>query len=302
VRHLRLLHYIVETARSGSIRQAAEKLNITASALNRRIQDLEDELGAQLFERMARGVRLTAVGEMFVRHAQAQLAEADQVRSQIEDLKGLRRGPVRIACSQAVATDFLPSQIALFEKGRPRLTFETRVMDHDRAAEALMAYEVELAVIFRLSDWPAIATIARLPQRLVVVMREDHPLAKAETVRLSDCLSYPLALPDRSLGGRQVLESVLARRELRVSPHAESNSFEMLRGLVLRCNMLSIQIEIGAPPEDLNTGLIGRPIDDRDVPRADLTLCQLRGRSLPVAASAFAEQLAKEMAVRAERL
>lgn len=151
MRHLRLLHYIVETARSRSIRQVAEKLNITASALKRRIQDLEDELGAQLFERMARGGRLTAVGETFVQHAQAQLAEADQVRSQIEDLEGLRRDPLRIACSQAVATDFPLSQIALFEKDWRRLTFETRVTDHDRAAEALMAYEVELAVIFR---WP----------------------------------------------------------------------------------------------------------------------------------------------------
>jgi hypothetical protein len=56
----------------------------------------------------------------------------------------------------------------------------------------------------------------------------------------------------------------------------ESNSFEMLRGLVFRCNMISFQIEIGAPSGDLGKGLVGRPVDTRDVPTADLVLCQLR--------------------------
>jgi hypothetical protein len=76
---------------------------------------------------------------------------------------------------------------------------------------------------------------------------------------------------------------------------AESNSFEMLRGLVFRCNMISFQIEIGAPSGHLGKGLVGRPVDTRDVPTADLVLCQLRGRSLPVAAATFAELLAKSL-------
>jgi len=76
---------------------------------------------------------------------------------------------------------------------------------------------------------------------------------------------------------------------------AESNSFEMLRGLVFRGNMISFQIEIGAPSGDLGIGLVGCPIDTRDVPTAELVLCQLRGRGLSVAASTFAEILAKSL-------
>ena len=60
--------------------------------------------------------------------------------------------------------------------------------------------------------------------------------------------------------------------------------------------MISFQIEIGSPRRDLGAGLVGRVIDDRDIPRADLALCQLRGRSLPVAAAAFAELLAANLA------
>ena len=108
MRHLRFLRYVDEVARAGSIRKAAEQLHVTASAVNRRVMDLEDELGAPLFERRPRGVRLTAAGELFVRYIREQSGDVERMKSQIEDLKGLRRGTVRIACSQALALDFLP--------------------------------------------------------------------------------------------------------------------------------------------------------------------------------------------------
>lgn len=105
--HLRFLHYIDEVARSGSIRQAAERLHVAASAVNRRLIDIEDELGAPIFERLPRGMRLTAAGELFIQYIRERGAALDQVRSAIEDLKGLRRGLVRITASQALAPEFL---------------------------------------------------------------------------------------------------------------------------------------------------------------------------------------------------
>src|SRR5215204_6436306 len=89
MRHLRFLRYVDEVARAGSIRKAAERLHVTASAVNRRVMDLEEELGAPLFERRARGVRLTAAGELFVRYIREQAGDVERMRSQIEDLKGL---------------------------------------------------------------------------------------------------------------------------------------------------------------------------------------------------------------------
>lgn len=293
VRHLKLLQQVSEIARVGSIRKAAEQMNITASAMNRKIQDLEYEIGAPIFERRPRGVKLTAAGEMFVRYARSQIADAERLSSQVEDLRGLRRGPVKIACSQALAQDFLPSQIGAFQMDNPRLVFDLRVMDHNTALIALMEYEVDLAIIYRAAIRPGVKVLTSVPQRLVAIMRTDHPLAAKPTLRLSDCVGYPVALPDTSLGGRQVLDEVIARRDFRFNVMAESNSFEMLRGLVLRCNMLSFQIEIGAPQEEFGGGVIGRPLDERDVPRSDLVLCQLRGRILSIAAASFADRLTR---------
>ncbi len=116
MKHLRIFRYVDEVARSGSIRKAAEQLNVTASAVNRRIMDLEEELDAQLFERRARGVRLTAAGEVFVNFLRQQDGDVERMKSQNLDLKGLRRGTVRIACSQALALEFLPRQVAAFAR------------------------------------------------------------------------------------------------------------------------------------------------------------------------------------------
>ena len=92
MKHLRILSYVDEVARAGSIRKAAEQLNVTASAVNRRIMDLEEELGPALFERRPRGVRLTAAGEVFVNYLRKQNGEVE--RDEVAD-RGSQRHAAR---------------------------------------------------------------------------------------------------------------------------------------------------------------------------------------------------------------
>src|SRR5712692_10357287 len=293
MKHLRILRYVDEVARTGSIRKAADHLNVTASAVNRRITDLEEELGAALFERRPRGVRLTAAGEVFVHYLREQDGGVERMKSQIEDLKGLRRGTVRIACSQALALDFLPRELAEFRKRHPLVAFDVKVLDHEQAMAALAAYEVDLVLVFRPPFMPSFQPLMSLEQRLVAIMSVDHPLAARRTIRLRDVAAHPVALPERSIGGRQLLDEVSARSGLTFKLAAESNSFEMLRGLVTHANLISFQIRIGTLPESNKLGLVARDIDDRDVPRANLVLGQLRARNLPIPAAVFAEKLVR---------
>jgi DNA-binding transcriptional LysR family regulator len=301
MKHLRILRYVDEVARTGSIRKAAEQLNVTASAVNRRIMDLEDELGTPLFERLARGVRLTAAGEVFVHYLRSQDGEVERMKSQIEELKGLRRGEVRIACSQALALDFLPREIAAFRRRHPHVAFAVKVVDHEHAMTALAAYEVDLVLVFRPPFFANFQPLMSLEQRLVAIMASDHPLARKRPLRLRDCAAYPVALAERSIGGRQLLDQVTSRARINFNIAAQTNSFELLRGLVTQAGLISFQIRIGTLPERNKLGLIARDIDDRDVPRASLVLGQLRARNLPVATATFAEQLARSLeGMRAE--
>ncbi|MEL6264839.1 MAG: LysR family transcriptional regulator, partial [Pseudomonadota bacterium] len=102
MRHLRTFTMIEEVSRAGSIRKAAEDMNITSSALNRQIQRFEAEFGSPIFERLPRGVRLNTAGEMLVQHYRAMASDLARVQSQVADLTGARRGHVSIACSQAL--------------------------------------------------------------------------------------------------------------------------------------------------------------------------------------------------------
>ena len=300
MKHLRFLHYFDAVARAGSIRKAAEQLNVTSSAVNRRIMDLEEELETPLFERRPRGVRLTTAGELFVHYVREQTADLDRVRSQIEDLKGMRRGTVRISASQALALEFLPREVAAYRARFPYVHFDVRVHDHIRAMESLANYDVDLVLVFRPPYIANFRPLMMFEQRLVAVMPADHPLAAKKVIRLRDCAPYPVALAEQGIGGRQLLDEALGRSNFRFDIVAQSNSFEFLRHLVMRDNVVSFQIEIGAASDE-GRGIVTREIDERDAPRGDLVLGQLRGRNLPVASAKFAEQLSQSLlAMRAE--
>jgi len=287
--HLRFLRYVDEVARAGSIRQAADRLHVAPSAVNRRILDLEDELGTPIFERLPRGMRLTAAGELFVRYVRERAAELEQVRSHIEELQGLRRGRVRVVASQALAPAFLPKAVASFRDAHQLAVHEVRIGDHLQAVEELRAFETDLALVFNLGPEADVEVLAEFAQPLVAVMHKDHPLAARASVRVRDCANYPLVLPHRDLGGRQLLEKFLAGTSLKLRPAIESNSFEFLRGCLYHGHAVSFQIAIGMVED--GGALVARPLEDRNFPQGRLALAALRGRQLPVIAHAFAEHL-----------
>src|SRR6056297_1871955 len=133
MRHMETFRLIEAVARAGSIRKAAEDAGLTASALNRRIARFEDEFGARIFERLARGVRLNSAGELVLQHYRAQRSDMARVQGQVADLKGVRRGHVTIACSQALLPYFMPEQIARYRCAHPGVTFAVKVRDRARA-------------------------------------------------------------------------------------------------------------------------------------------------------------------------
>ena len=126
MRHLRIFEMIRHVARAGSIRRAAEDMNITSSALTRQIQRFEAEFGGPIFERLPKGVRLNPAGELLMQHIRTQVSDLERVRGQVADLSGERRGHVAIACSQAVNPIFLPREVARYRKAHPRVTFSIR--------------------------------------------------------------------------------------------------------------------------------------------------------------------------------
>ena len=292
MQHLRFLQYVDAVARCGSIRGAADTLHVAASAVNRRIQDLEQELGTPIFERLPRGVRLTAAGELFLGYARRRSADLDHVRSQIEDLHGVRRGQVTLAASQALAPAFLPRAILAFQQTHAGVAFDVKVLDRERAVRAVAEFEADLALVFNPPELRGLRVLAQARQRTCAIVAPDHPLAARASVRLKDCLQYPLALPDGSLSGRSVLDELFERSSAQPQVPLVSNSYELMRGFAREAGGISFQIEIGA---GATAGTVAVPIEERNLPAGRLVLVALRERVLPVAVASFAEFVAARL-------
>ena len=298
MKHLLPLKYINAVAEAGSIRQAAEALAITSTALNRRVIAMEKELGVPIFERLPRGVRLSTAGEILVHHIRSQLSDLERVKSQIADLSGERRGHISIACSQALLPYFLPEQISSYRKEHSAVTFSVLLRDRAAAENALVDMSADIALVFEPVRMLEFHNLLTVRQPVHAVMSNDHPLAEKKQLRLRDCLQYPVALPTTQFGVRHLLEIAVRKISADLQPAVESDSFEFLTHHALSENIIAFQIPIGLPNTTEELNLLNRPIDRRDVPPGAIFVGQLRGRNLSVAAARFANQMMETFADR----
>ncbi|SDN83041.1 DNA-binding transcriptional regulator, LysR family [Methylobacterium phyllostachyos] len=247
--HHRLLAYLDEVARSGSIRKAAVRLGVASSAINRQILALEAEMGAPLFERLPRGLRLTATGEILLRHVRDTLREHERMLTQISALKGLDRGEVAIATMATLAGGILADVVRDFRENHPHISLKIRVMTMDGIVETLLSGDVDLALAYRMPRGPQFRCLARSEHHLGAVMAPDHPLAGLYHLRLAQCLGFPLVVPDGSMSLRAVLEQLVPTHAV-LKPAVETNSVELMKHLAQRAphitflNLSDIQAEI----------------------------------------------------------
>jgi DNA-binding transcriptional LysR family regulator len=292
----RLLTYVDAVARHGSIRKAADTLNIASSALNRQILDLEMDLGTALFERLPRGVRLTAAGEVFLGYARQAISQLKVVESQVQQLRGLIRGQVGVAAVESVATELLPSAITDFQSTHPNVRFHVRIGTPEELVAVLVADQADLMLTHNLPPKKTVTVAATASQALCALMANDHPLAHRDSLRLRDCLAYPLALGDTTLAGRALIEQALSRASFDLEPRLVSNSVETMKSFARMNRGICFQFrrpgKAPIPPGDM----IALPLLDPQLSSARLILATRRGRVLPIAAAAFVELLSNALA------
>lgn len=228
--HHRLLGYLDEVARSGSIRRAALRLNVASSAINRQILALEAEMGTPLFERLPRGLRLTATGEILLRHVRDTLQAHERVLAQAASLKGLTRGEVTVATMASLAAGVLAGVIREFRETNPRIVIKVQVLPVDDIVAALLSGEADLALAYKMPPNPRLRCLAEFEHHLGAVMAPEHPLNGRFRVRMADCLEYPLVVADRSMTLRDVLE-LLVPAGVPFTPVVETNSIELMKRL-----------------------------------------------------------------------
>lgn len=288
------LRYFDEIVRTGSIRLAADRLRIAPSAISRQIRNLELDLGAPLLERHARGVSLTSAGEIYARYARATLMEQERVGAEIDDLKGLRRGHVRICTAEGIVGELMEN-ISAFRARYPGVTFQVVVVGSEHILPIVRAGDADLGIAYTANMEAGIRFASRRRAPVYAVLTKAHPLARAKRLTLAATLDHPIAIPDKTFGVRRLLDAQCQRSRLVLRPVLEANSIDALRsfaragGGITYLPLVTVRHDI---ERDL---LVAVPITDRQLGKGTLDFCVLEGRKLPSAAATFLAHLQRAL-------
>jgi DNA-binding transcriptional LysR family regulator len=287
--------WLNEVAKAGSIRRAAALLNVSASAVNRQILNLEAEYGADLFERLPRGVRLTAAGEILV--AEVQRWQHDQARAvrHLGQLRGLVRGHASLGLMESLGRPVVSRIMLLMRERHSQVSLAITVGGTRQIAEQLVAGNLDLAICYAVPRQPEIDVLAAVPPSAGIVVARNHPLAGRKSIRLADCADYSFVFPDASLTVRRMMDSAFERARVRPIGLVTTNSIEVMKMLVREHG----QIAVLARPDvksDLITGdLVHIPFADRHVTGSSLALIARKRARLSPVASMLAEHLKDQL-------
>lgn len=197
-------------AELNSFRKAAESVHISQPAFSRRIDKLENALGARLVERTTRRVSLTAVGRDFDRQLRQILDALDNTLLGIRGVAATHMGEVTVACVPSAVNYFLSGVIAAYHERYPKT--RVKVMD-DSANEVLLAVargDADFGLNFIGSQENDVEFEPLLEEQFVAACRRDHPLAKKKQVRWAELAKYDYISVGKISGNRLLLDQALS--------------------------------------------------------------------------------------------
>jgi DNA-binding transcriptional LysR family regulator len=291
-----MIVYFDAIRRAGSVREAARRLNIASSAVNRQLLKLEAELGTPLFERLSSGLKLTHAGTVFARHVMGVLQDAERFRSELDSMKGMSTGHVELAAVEALSADLLPMVLLQIRERYPRITTSITTMGSAAITKALAVGDADLGVAFSLDKSAELTQLSNTSFKLGAVMKPDHPLAQRETLTVSTCMAHPLIIPKADLSIRQTL-----LRSCTTFPYhsIEASSVDLMKHLTLKGLGISFQTRIGIERELEQGELIHIPLKTSNPVRSDLGVYVRAGRNPSVAILSVAQLLDDEIKRRA---
>jgi len=228
---LRTLRAFVEVVRQGGFSSAAKVLFATQPTVSKAVRQLEDELGVPLLDRIGHRSQLTAAGEIVYRRALLLLAEREGLVAELDDLRGLRRGRLRLGLPPLGASTLFAPLFAVFRARYPGI--EIRLTEHGskRLEEMVLEGELELAG----SLLPAKAGFDGQPVRLeplLAVLPRLHPLAREERIGIGQLSGSPFILFEGGFALNQVLEDACARNGFTPQVAARSGQIDFIIELV----------------------------------------------------------------------
>lgn len=282
---LRQLRYFVAVADSGSISAAASILHVAQSAVSRQMHRLEDDIGAELFQRSVAGVSLTDSGEMLIERARFILREVESASNDVSTFSKVVRGTVRMAAPGSVGRALYVRTAQQFRLNYPQVLLELSESPTDDVLHRLSSGSLDLGIISDSGGHDHLTVIPLMREDSVLLCPQGSPPARLTSIQASDLKSLPIIIPSG-------LRKLLQKQHGEFRPAIQIDG----AGATEKLTMAGLGYAVLPKSTVSTSNFLGQLVA---VPIEGFTICRwlatVRGRPLSLAARAFRTAIQQEV-------
>lgn len=241
--------------------KTAESLHYAQSYVTTQIQQLEEELGVKLFERLGKSITLTSHGTDLVPYARQMTALIQEMKLGFSDHENSR---LVIGAAESICTDKLPQILQAFQQQHPGVEFYLQVIDTDDFLPLLEQNLLDLAFVLDMPvRSPALTTAMQFAEPVCAFAAPDHPLARKQQVSVEDFAGLPVILTGKGCRYRSCFEQTLKQEAVTPKIVLETGSIQIMKQTAA-CGLGVCILPLAAVREELLTGKLVRLNHDTD--------------------------------------
>jgi DNA-binding transcriptional LysR family regulator len=283
---LRQLRTFKTVADLKSFSLAAQHLRLSQPSVSYQVKELEEALGLPLLDRLGKRVHLTEAGSILYSYTRRTLDVLDEAAVAFEELRGIKRGNLRVGASTTVGIYLLPAALGAFKKLHPGIVISLEIGTRVRVQEQVLSNELDLAVVGPALKDPDLAILPFVSDELVVVAPAGHALAARRGLALKDLESQPFVMREPASGSRWSLEMAARKAGAKLNVAMELGSNGAIKHAVESGLGLAVISRYACALELSSKRLV--ELDIKGFPiRRDWHIVHLRRRRLPASVLAF---------------
>ncbi len=283
--------YFTEVARSGSLRKAAEKLHVSASAINRQILQAEAAFNTPLFERLPEGLRMTTAGELLYSDLTRWQREFRVTRQRFDEIQGLKRGKVTLGMVQSLTRGRIAERIAAMAQTHLWLNLTLTVDNSQRISQLIRQSEIDFGLILDPDGQSGLNVLAFAELEMGVVMNNRHPLSTRDAVSLSELSHERHILPGDSLVVHERVAALYHRQGFQPENVIGCNDIRLIHTLVAQNSGICVLSLLDVMTEVEQGELSFVPLRHSVMRPLTLALCTAPSRQLSRAAQMLIQQM-----------
>jgi len=292
----RRVRYFYEAVAAGTVRAAADTMNLNASVVSRQISQLEEELGLTLLERHGRGVKATDAGHMLLEYFRQHNAHKDDVLTKFQEIRGLARGHIDLVLGEGFVSDMMGEPLQAFWSRYPALTISMSLAGTNEVLRKVAEDEAHIGLVYNPPETAGIRSRAAVRQPMCAIVAPGHPLQEMQRQPLLKHLAaYPLALMRGSYGTRQIVDLAQQLEKVQLDPKLTTDSISVVKHFVRGGLGIGLLPAFAVTQEIAAGDLIAVPIDNRLLAGAEAHVVTRLGRQLSSASNQFLLQLISTM-------